>query len=491
MTKKRILAVALFATAFFTHGQNETDALRYAQSFFGGTARSVGMAGSFGALGADLSVAATNPGGLGRLTQNQTAISFVNNTATGSSLFNNTSSDFSGNAFRLANLGIVFVPKYKEGSKNWRNIQFGFTYNRIADFTANYSYEGQQYESLLEHFAAIGQGVPENDIYSWYPFQTALAYYTYALDFDPGTSSYIPRLTAGDMYHRRSIRTRGGIAEYGISLSGNFRDKLYVGGSLNFQNTRYFENFSHNEELLEPEGVSLRSFTYDWELTSKALGVNLKLGAIYAPIEQLRFGIAFHTPTTLRFNEIFSADMVSVHDSETYTIPTNLVPQGSFAYRFRNPMRLTGSVAYVFMRRGAINVDVEMARINRSEFRSSTDPLNQYNFVNENQVTLNTYRTTINLRVGAELALTPFLFGRIGFAFYDSPYDKSIDNYGGANLFYTAGLGYRWNKLFIDVAYRLHQSNMEYYAFDPTNPNNRVTMDLQKHAVFLTVGLRF
>jgi len=31
--------------------QNETDALRYSQNFFGGTARSTAMGGAFGALG--------------------------------------------------------------------------------------------------------------------------------------------------------------------------------------------------------------------------------------------------------------------------------------------------------------------------------------------------------------------------------------------------------------------------------------------------------
>jgi hypothetical protein len=491
MINKVFITMVVSTIVFYGHSQNETDALRYSQSFFGGTARSVGMAGAFGALGADLSVAATNPGGLGRFTQNQASVSMVNNFSAGKSSFQSTESSFNGNSFRVANVGILFVSKTKNSTSNWRNTQFGFTYNRIADFSSDLRYEGQQYESLLEHYAAIGTGVPPEEIYSWYPFQTALAYYTYALDYDAPTQSYVPRLTAGDMYHRRSIRTRGGIAEYGISFSGNFRDKLYLGGSINFQNTRYFESFSHNEELLEPEGVSLRSFTYEWDLTSKALGVNLKLGAIYSPIEQIRIGLAFHTPTSLRFNESFTADMVAVHDSITYTIPSNVVPQGTFNYRFKNPMRLTGSIAYVFMRRGAINLDVELARMNRAEFKSSTDPSNQYNFVNENQATLNTYRTTVNIRLGAEYALTPYLFGRAGFAYYDSPYDKTIDNYGGANLFYTAGLGYKWKIIYIDLAYRLHQSKMEYYAFDPLNTENRVTFDLQKHAVFLTVGLRF
>ena len=45
--------------------QDEYDALRYSQHYFGGTARSTSMAGSFGALGADFSSFSINPAGIG------------------------------------------------------------------------------------------------------------------------------------------------------------------------------------------------------------------------------------------------------------------------------------------------------------------------------------------------------------------------------------------------------------------------------------------
>ena len=44
--------------------QNETDALRYSQNFFGGTARSTAMGGAFGALGGDFSSASLLPAGI-------------------------------------------------------------------------------------------------------------------------------------------------------------------------------------------------------------------------------------------------------------------------------------------------------------------------------------------------------------------------------------------------------------------------------------------
>ena len=56
--------------------QNDIDALRYSQTFFGGTSRSKAMAGSFGALGADGSCMGANPAGIGLYKKGDINISF-------------------------------------------------------------------------------------------------------------------------------------------------------------------------------------------------------------------------------------------------------------------------------------------------------------------------------------------------------------------------------------------------------------------------------
>ena len=61
--KKTILAVFLFS-AFGLMGQEAFDALRYSQSEINGTARSIGMANAFGALGGDLTALGINPAGI-------------------------------------------------------------------------------------------------------------------------------------------------------------------------------------------------------------------------------------------------------------------------------------------------------------------------------------------------------------------------------------------------------------------------------------------
>jgi hypothetical protein len=53
-----------FGVVFSVSAQNEFDALRYSTIGSGGTARTMGMAGSFSAIGADASAVMTNPAGI-------------------------------------------------------------------------------------------------------------------------------------------------------------------------------------------------------------------------------------------------------------------------------------------------------------------------------------------------------------------------------------------------------------------------------------------
>ena len=503
-TKKLYIAMVLGTIASFGYSQNEVDALRYSQTFFGGSARYIGMGGAFGAIGADISTISTNPAGLGRFSQNQATFTMGNIATNSSTNFSGTTTSSNGNRVRLDNIGIVFSSNREPKGKGWRNTQFTLAYNRLADFSSNRFYTGENYNSLLDVFAGQGNGISPEFIFDFMPFTTALAWDNYALDdFNDGFGNvfYAPRLTTGNMLHERSIVTRGGISEYSMAFSGNYLNTWYIGGSLNIQNTRYFENYSHTERLLDPDGedryfedvfgVSLRSFTYDWEQISKGTGVNLKLGAIYAPIDDFRVGLAFHTPTVLRFNDTYRAGLNATHETEYWETPSNDEPQGRFSYRFANPLRVIGSVGYVFMKRLAINVDAELSNYGWGNYRNANDPLMQTNWINENQMVKNVYRSTVNLRMGAEFALTPYLLVRGGFAYYPSAFDKTINNQGGNHYFYSGGLGYRFSRLFIDLGYRYHQTTIDYYAFNPNDISNLALINENKHHIVMTIGIRF
>jgi len=63
---KLVLSITTFCLlSLHLISQNDIDAMRYSQTYFGGTSRSKAMAGSFGALGADGSCLGNNPAGIG------------------------------------------------------------------------------------------------------------------------------------------------------------------------------------------------------------------------------------------------------------------------------------------------------------------------------------------------------------------------------------------------------------------------------------------
>src|SRR3954467_14290246 len=99
----------LFTCAFFLcaniKSQNDLDALRYSRGGVNGTSRFKAMGGAFGALGADLSCGAYNPGGLALFRKGEASygggLKFTNNQAT----INGKSSGLSDASFVFNNFG--------------------------------------------------------------------------------------------------------------------------------------------------------------------------------------------------------------------------------------------------------------------------------------------------------------------------------------------------------------------------------------------------
>lgn len=459
----------------------------------------MGMAGSFGALGADPSAINTNPAGLARFSKGHFSVSLGGGLNSMSSRFSGNESFVNHTSSALQGLSLVFnAPRLNE--YGWKSVQTSFAYNRLADFNAIRYYEGRNYNSLLDVFSSDGFLVPTNELFSngRTKFTTHLAWQTFAVDDVMNSffeTYYQPRLNLGDtMYHKKTIQSRGGISEYSFALSGNYNNSLYLGGSLNLQSIRYFQNDRHQESVIDPDGFSLQGFDYLFNYESRGTGANIKFGMIFLPTDEFRIGISYHSPTMLRFRENFNADMTAYHDFGSVATPNDLKPSDEFRYRLRNPGRWLLSMAYIFEKRVAMNVDVEMVNYGNTEFRSSTNFAFQHTFLNENLMVRNLYRNVMNLRLGVEYAMTPEWFIRGGYARYARAFSNNHKNEAGANNFYTAGIGYRKGQFVVDLAYVNHRARSEYYPFqmegvDPVDL--MATFRQSAHQIVLTLGLRF
>ena len=462
---KRILfvLVSLISSTYFA--QDVRDIVRFSETQVYGSARFEAMAGSFGALGSDLSSAAVNPAGFGRYSSSAFGTTFQFTSILNKAAFNTIETQTQANNFKLNNLGFVFTSDVSERNKGFIFQQIGFTYNRIQNFDNSYTYSGTQFKSLLDAFCDIANGITEDQLYSNLPFSSDLAYQTYAIDPD-GNTSYLPRLGSTNMNHKRTVKNAGGISEYNINLSGNYMNKLYIGANIGFRTTKFSEDTYHHEVAVYNPDFSLDSFDYQFHLKTKGSGKNIKVGVIYLPMESFRLGLSFQSSTTYKLADDFNANMISYHKDTTYSIADEWVPTGKYNYKLKTAGKIVASAAYVFGTRGAINVDAELVNHDRSRLKPdlSFDPM-AYNFNPENQVSRENLRTVINLRIGGELVFNSQYFIRGGFALYPSAYDPKINPAKGAQIF-SGGIGFKWKKSALDLTLKVEHRNFNYYAFN-------------------------
>lgn len=481
--------------------QNEADVLRYTDTDFFGSARLEGMAGSFGALGADFSSVQINPAGLGRFSSSQLNFSLnnVNERVTGT--YHGEETFESNNALKVGSAGLVItqdVSAHSEGSI-YRQISFGYTHLRNFDRVRRY--QGQNFNSLLDGFAAEGQGIPyvsdpfdpnfSNGIFVQRPFSTALGLDANTISH-VGNQTYQPNLVDEDVIHDRTVTTEGGMGEYHIALTDNYQNKLYWGGSLGFRRVKYEESILHNERMIETGNYSLLSFDYLFNLNVEGWGYNLKLGAIYLPQDEFRLGLAFESPTIINLEETFSADMVGYHGDETYVASDIEERRGSYGYRIRTPMKIRASMAYIFDYRGAINIDAEFVDYGRGRI-SQPNPATwgSYDFDFENETVDLFYRPVINLRIGGEYKLTETFFIRGGYAFLPQPFDNDIVNLSSFNQTFALGAGYEKGNLNVDIGYRFFNYNEDYYGFNPSDIDNLALFETWSNTLSASVKLRF
>ncbi len=482
--KRLIVISAIIASSMqLVHSQNEVDALRYTQTTPFGTSRFVAMGGALGALGADFSTLSTNPAGMGLFKSSEFTISsafYIGRTEseyTGSPSRN----DYKYN-FNFPSVGLVYTfferGKFVE-KPGWRNVQFGFGINRLANFNNRAIIEGfNDKNSLITSYIEQAKGIKYTNLDN---FSTGLAYDTYLMDpTGVDSNQYVSFLSNGGVLQRKTIQTNGSINEVVLSLAGNYSDKLYVGGTLGFPFIRYNETSRYTESDRDNVFNDFNSYTLREELSTTGAGINLKIGMIYKPVEFLRFGLAFHTPTVYynmedTWNKRIDANFNSMPNLYSQS------PTGNYTYELTTPMKVMGSVGFLFGKMGAIGVDYEF--VDNSESRLRSD---DYDYYNENNAIQDNYTSSSNIRIGTEWKLEPISF-RAGYSIYGSPYQTGIND--GKKTVMSFGIGYREKTYYIDCAYSYSKANEDYYLY--SGVGNPVKNTITGSNFMMTLGFKF
>ncbi len=470
----------LCSKSIFT--QNENDLFRFSKTTYGGSARFEAMGGAFGALGADLSCAQINPAGFARFSSNQFNASIYGAANSNQTVFNGTQNNSTIGQIGISNFGCVLTEDISRSSRGHLFRQLGFNYNEIENFKNNINYEGQQFSSLLDQFTNQAQGYFPEELNTFFPFTTDLAYQTGAIKYNSIANNYYSLLNTGDVFHKRTIEQNGRIREFNFNFSTNYLNRLYIGGNVGLRYFKYEEFFNHEETLLDTSNTELRSFIYNNQLLTKGRGLNVKMGIIYLPVQTVRIGLAIHSPTFAELSDNWSANMTSTFNYGSQSIPQNQSPLGNYKYRIRNPLKLVGSVAFTIRSRASINADVEFIDYKQAHFKSTKDlAYSPYNFEYENLIARQVFKSTINFRIGTEFLLTPQFYLRAGYGFYGNAFKSEENAETTTEMFYSTGIGVKINGLSIDMSYRLRTLGRNYYAFTESltavkYSNNRIVV---------------
>ena len=493
--KKTIFFLVFILFGGFIFAQNEVDALRFSDFYYSSTARATAMANAFGALGADLSTASTNPAGIG-IYKHSSA------TFTPSVMMSNMNSDFNGTqtpADRLSvminNLGIVISAPKSTGDIKAFNISFG--YNRTNNFSRNLNISGVNNKgSLLDSYMldANGNLPSELDEYTTYK-----AYDTWLIDNNnpSDTTAYESalwyKLPSGQKPKYGETQTKaqqvsGGAGEYFANFAINYKNFLYFGATLGFQSFSYNSIYTYSEKNFV-DNPDLKSFTFTQNIIDQGSGINLKLGLILKPTKFLRIGAAFHSPTYFTVNDSYFTNMQSFWNSPdpngNYDYNTNSFDKtNKNQYNLLTPMRLMGDVGIILGDHVLIGLDYE--HLDYSSMRMSSQ---NYMYTAENKNIRTMYKPVDNYRAGIEFHTGP-IYLRAGYALIGSPYKSEVKmDYSRSQI--SGGVGLAMGSFFVDASYVKDLSKYNSYLYNGYTDEPVPAITQNDGIINITFGTRF
>lgn len=475
-----IMAVLLCLSAV---AQNETDALRYSFYIPNGTARANGMAGSFGALGADPSVIGFNPASMGvyKSTQLSFSPSFkINNTE--SSYLGTKNRDFSANYFDINEASFVQAIERKNDNIGLTYFIWGFSYNKLNKYSENVSINGvNDANSISDWFASRANGINYQTLSDNDPFYSHLAWETYIIDPDGDDEHYVTAYEKYGENQSQRLTKKGSLGEYNIAMAFNFMHKIFIGADLGIQSVNYKQTII-TEESLDNVTTGPKKVTFNDYVVSSGAGVNFKLGILYSPIEQLRFGAAIHTPTSISMKDRYNTSCSAHLGDSTMSYSS---PEGEFEYNILSPFRANASICYIPNENILLNFDYDLANYNAIKMRSES-----YDFASETQNIINNYKVGHCMKLGIEYRLGPLNI-RAGGAYYTSPYKSSSPNSNSSTWLASAGLGFRTNHFFFDIAYSYLQNSYVYYMYEGLVTSDPSKIKFNRNQISFTIGCRF
>lgn len=433
-----------------------------------GTARYVGMGGAMDALGAEISTMGSNPAGIGLFRKNQVSASLsVVSQENGKTFQNGSKTHVS-----FDQIGVVFSGR--TGKTSYLNFGFNFHKNRnfnhvlYAARALNGSSQSTQ--------TVIKDGVGLFDTPAW--SQLDDLYYGNML-YDKSTDMIYSY--EGEAYDFNRAVT-GYIGEFDFNISGNIKNRLYLGLTVGIQNVNY-KNYSEYYETLNSTEVTDVLISDNHKITGT--GFNIKAGLIFRPVEEspFRIGLSVASPTFYRLT------------TENYTTIGGNVDRSSAKedFRFNTPWKFGLSLGHTVGNYLALGAVYEYADYGACDMRTidgtyydpyydtySSSSSTDNNMKRHTEETLKGVHT---VKLGAEFKVDKNIALRLGYNYVSPMYkedgvrDQTIYSpgvYYASTTHYinwkdthriTAGVGFSFDKFRLDLAYQYNTRKGDFYPF--------------------------
>ena len=497
------------------------------------TARSAAMAGAMTSLGADASSLSINPAGVGMYRTNELTFTPMMSFTRAK----NNAQPFEGNSknrFAVGNFGVVV--KLRESSTGVTAINMGLSYNRLADYNYKYSfsnagvagnasiadvYAGQLAASGITS-AQLKQNYDNFGNFRWSHYDPtywgAILGYKTGLVGDTsgawGRDMVVPNAAVDNF---TTVESKGRADEWVWSLGINFNSKFYLGMSLGAstisqeKHIYYGEGYRYSNN--PQQNYCMEYFNYDQITQMKGTGINFKIGAIYRPIESLRIGVAFHTPTyynvTYKYQGGMTSQVKAINNVDGYTVNSQgyidppfseqtelLIDDGDYSWRFTTPTRLMVGASYTVAKQLILSVDYERDWYNTMRMKNSPYGPLYKGFIKDE------FKGSNTVRAGAEWRFIPQMAIRLGYGLWSGALDDNDKVYSSPVIYRTeymsTGLGIALSKHFtIDLAYMYCKNNLTpyktFYGYnanvDIASPTFRTS--ISRHNAMMTLTVKF
>ena len=238
---------------------------------------------------------------------------------------------------------------------------------------------------------------------------------------------------------------------YSINFSAQYSQKLSLGVNINIVAIEFHERKATSDLYLDTQNSFLKQVDFIQDFSVFGSGVSFQGGALYRPINSIRLGFTYSSPTFLEFDEEYTEGLdVRYYEELDGSTGSSLYPSVVnilSPYKLKTPSISQFSLAFVG-KNGLISFDYGNKNYSATKI-SGGNTSNTYNYLNQ-EIDNKFIESSTFLRAGTELKLN-YVSLRGGYWNEGSPFKNSLlqKNING----YSFGLGINFGGTSLDLAY--------------------------------------